>query len=88
VTVYRWVQRFTPLLIDAARPCWHVAREIGGLWMRRILFEGRRAVVYLYRVIDQYGQGHRRAGLPEAGPGGYPRVLHARPGARPLSDPR
>ena len=21
VTVYRWVQRFTPLLIDAARPC-------------------------------------------------------------------
>ncbi|SBW18820.1 hypothetical protein FDG2_0838 [Candidatus Protofrankia californiensis] len=24
VTVYRWVQRFTPLLIDAARPCRHV----------------------------------------------------------------
>jgi hypothetical protein len=23
VTVYRWVQRFTPLLIDAARPCRH-----------------------------------------------------------------
>ncbi|MCP3910823.1 MAG: IS6 family transposase, partial [Actinomycetia bacterium] len=21
VTVYRWVQRFTPLLFDAARPC-------------------------------------------------------------------
>ena len=21
VTIYRWVQRFTPLLIDAARPC-------------------------------------------------------------------
>jgi IS6 family transposase len=21
VTVYRWVQRFTPLVIDAARPC-------------------------------------------------------------------
>jgi transposase-like protein len=21
VTVFRWVQRFTPLLIDAARPC-------------------------------------------------------------------
>jgi hypothetical protein len=23
VTVFRWLQRFTPLLIDAARPCWH-----------------------------------------------------------------
>jgi IS6 family transposase len=24
VTIYRWVQRFTPLLIDEARPCRHV----------------------------------------------------------------
>jgi hypothetical protein len=24
VTIYRWVQRFTPLLIDAARPHRHV----------------------------------------------------------------
>jgi IS6 family transposase len=24
VTVYRWVRRFTPLLIDVARPCRHV----------------------------------------------------------------
>ena len=23
VTIYRWVQRFTPLLIDAVRPCRH-----------------------------------------------------------------
>jgi transposase, IS6 family len=23
VSVYRWVQRFTPLLVDAARPCRH-----------------------------------------------------------------
>ena len=23
VTIYRWVPRFTPLLIDAARPCRH-----------------------------------------------------------------
>lgn len=27
VTIYRWVQRFTPLLIDAARPCRHVPRD-------------------------------------------------------------
>jgi transposase, IS6 family len=25
--LYRWVQRFTPLLIDAARPARHVAGE-------------------------------------------------------------
>jgi transposase-like protein len=27
VTVYRWVQRFTPLLIDAACPCRHVTGD-------------------------------------------------------------
>jgi IS6 family transposase len=27
VTVYRWVQRFTPLFIDAARPCRHAAGD-------------------------------------------------------------
>jgi transposase-like protein len=35
VTVYRWVQRFTPLLIDAARPCRH-APVTGGSWTRRM----------------------------------------------------
>ena len=29
VTLYRWVQRFTPLLIDAARPCRHA---VGDRW--------------------------------------------------------
>ncbi len=29
VSVFRWVQRFTPLLIDVARLCWHVP---GGRW--------------------------------------------------------
>ena len=29
VTVFRWVQRFTPLLADAARPCRHV---VGDRW--------------------------------------------------------
>jgi hypothetical protein len=27
VTVYRWVQRFTPLLIEVARPCRHAAGD-------------------------------------------------------------
>ena len=31
VTIHRWVQRFTPLLIDAARPC---RRPVGGRWWR------------------------------------------------------
>ena len=29
VTLYRWVQRFTPLIIDAARPCRHA---VGDRW--------------------------------------------------------
>jgi transposase, IS6 family len=29
VTIYRWVQRFTPLLAEAARPCRHA---VGGRW--------------------------------------------------------
>jgi transposase, IS6 family len=54
VTIYRGVQRFTPLLIDAARPCRHAPGDrwfvdetyikVAGCWR------------YLYRAIDQYGQ--------------------------------
>jgi IS6 family transposase len=29
VAIYRWVQRFTPLLTEAARPCRHA---VGGRW--------------------------------------------------------
>ena len=54
VTIYRWVQRFTPLLIDAARPCRHA---LGDRWFVDETYAkvaGRW--VYLYRTIDQYGQ--------------------------------
>jgi len=54
VSIYRWVIRFTPLLIDAARPCrdgvgdgWHVDEtyvRVAGEW---------RCV---YRAVDQHGQ--------------------------------
>jgi transposase-like protein len=54
VTLYRWVQRFTPLLIDAARSGRHaVGRrwfvdetyvKVGGVWR------------YVYRAVDGYGQ--------------------------------
>ncbi len=52
VTVYRWVQRFTPQLIDAARPCRHAP---GNRWCvdeTYVKVAGRW--VYLYRAIDQY----------------------------------
>jgi transposase, IS6 family len=54
VTVYRWVQRFTPLVIDAARPCRH---SPGDRWFADetdVKVAGRW--VYLYRAIDQFGQ--------------------------------
>jgi transposase-like protein len=54
VTVYRWVQRFTPLQADAARfprhspgDRWFVDEtyvEVNGVWR------------YVYRAVDQHGQ--------------------------------
>jgi transposase-like protein len=54
VTVHRWVQRFTPLLAEAARPSrrpvgnrWYVDEtyvKVGGVWR------------YVHRAVDQYGQ--------------------------------
>jgi transposase, IS6 family len=54
VTVYRWVQRFTPLLIDAARPCRHVPGDRWFVDETYVKVAGRW--VYLYRAIDQSGQ--------------------------------
>jgi transposase-like protein len=54
VTIYRWVQRFTPLLIDAARPCRH---SVGGRWFvdeTYVKVAGKWR--YVYRAIDQHGQ--------------------------------
>ena len=54
VTIYRWVQRFTPLLIDAARPCRHVP---GDRWFTdETYIKSAGKWVYLYRAIDQFGQ--------------------------------
>jgi transposase-like protein len=54
VTVFRWVQRFTPLLIDAARPCRHAAGDRWFVDETSGKVAGR--CVYLYRAIDQFGQ--------------------------------
>jgi transposase, IS6 family len=54
VTVYRWVQRFSPLLIDAARPCRHATGDRWFVDETYVKVAGQWA--YLYRAIDQYGQ--------------------------------
>jgi IS6 family transposase len=54
VTIYRWVQRFTPLLIDAAQPCRHAPGDRWVVDETYVKITGRW--VYLYRAIDQSGQ--------------------------------
>jgi IS6 family transposase len=54
VTIYRWVHRFTPLLIDAARPCRHAPGDRWCVDETYVKVVGRW--VYLYRAIDQFGQ--------------------------------
>ena len=54
MTLFRWVQRFTPPLVDAARPCRHGTSDsrfvdetyvkVSGCWR------------YVYRAVDQFGQ--------------------------------
>ena len=54
VTLFRWVQRFTPELMDAARPARHAVGDrwfvdetyvkVAGMWR------------YVYRAVDQHGQ--------------------------------
>ena len=54
VTIYRWVQRFTRLLAEAARPCRHA---VGDRWLvdeTYVRVAGRWR--YVYRAIDQFGQ--------------------------------
>ena len=54
VTLFRWVQRFTPLLIDAARPCRH---SVGGHWfVDETYVKVSGSWRYVYRAVDQYGQ--------------------------------
>jgi transposase, IS6 family len=54
VTVYRWVQRFTPLFLNAARPCRHAAGDRWFVDETYVKVAGRWT--YLYRAIDQFGQ--------------------------------
>jgi transposase-like protein len=54
VSIFRWVQRFTPLLAEAARPRRH---RVGDRWWvdeTYVKVSGRWR--YVYRAIDQFGQ--------------------------------
>jgi IS6 family transposase len=54
VTMYRWVQRFTALVIDAARPCRH---SVGDRWFVDETYVRVAGVWrYVYRAVDQNGQ--------------------------------
>jgi IS6 family transposase len=54
VTIYRWVQRFTPLVIDAARPRRH---SVGDRWFVDETYVKVAGVWrYAYRAVDQHGQ--------------------------------
>ncbi len=56
VTMYRWVQRFTPAFVEAARTCRHVPGDRWFVDETYVKVNGRWT--YLYRAVDQYGQGH------------------------------
>ena len=54
VTVFRWVQRFTPELIDAARPSRHT---VGDRWFVDETYVKVAGVWrYVYRAVDQQSQ--------------------------------
>ena len=50
VTLYRWVQPITPLLIDAARPCRHA---VGDRWHADEMYVKVNGIWrYVYRAAD------------------------------------
>jgi transposase-like protein len=54
VTIYRWVQTFTPEFIGAARPARHAAGDRWFVDETYVKVAGRWA--YFYRAVDQHGQ--------------------------------
>jgi len=54
VTIYRWVQRFTPLMAEAARPCRHTVGD--RWWVDETYMKVAGRWCYAYRAIDQFGQ--------------------------------
>ena len=55
VTVYRWVHRFTPEFVEAARPRRHVPGDRWFVDETCVKVAGRCR--HLFRPVDLYGQG-------------------------------
>ncbi len=54
VTLFRWVQRFTPFIVEAARPCRHA---VGDRWfVDETYVKVAGTWRYVYRAVDQHGQ--------------------------------
>ena len=54
VSLFRWVQHFTPLVVEVARPCRH---SVGGRWFVDETYVKVGGVWrYVYRAVDQDGQ--------------------------------
>jgi len=54
VTLLRWVQRFTPILVEAAMPFRH---SVGRHWfVDETYVKVSGSWWYVYRAVDQYGQ--------------------------------
>jgi transposase-like protein len=54
VTLFRWVQRFAPLVAAAARPCRHTVGD--RWWADETYVKVAGQWRYVYRAIDQFGQ--------------------------------
>ncbi len=76
-TFYRWVQRFAPLLIDAARLCRH---GVGDRWFVDKTYVRVAGVWrYVYRAVDQHGQVIDVLPVAAANHGGGTALLHHGP---------
>jgi hypothetical protein len=75
VTVYRWVQTFTPEFIDAARPARH---ETGDRWAVDETYVDRRPLDLPLPRSRPARAGHRRPRLPAPRRRGCPGILQAR----------
>jgi IS6 family transposase len=80
VTVYRWVQTFTPEFIDAARPARHAADDRWFVYETYVKLAGRWT--YLYRAVDQRRQVIDVFGLHTPGCRGRARVPHSSAASR------
>ena len=81
VTVYRWVQRFTPLFADVARPFRHATGDRWFVDETYVKVAGRWH--YLHRAVDQYGQVIDVLLSEQRGHRGGPPILHPGAGPRP-----